>query len=43
MGWLFDLVIDLVSDLVLRRIPAWGCALIVGVLVVAVLLVIWLT
>jgi hypothetical protein len=47
MGWLLELLVEIVggtvADEAARRIPAWGCALIIGVIAVAVLLLVWLT
>jgi hypothetical protein len=45
--WLIELLIDLlgitVFDRVVERMPAWGCALIIGGIALVVLLVVWLT
>ena len=47
MGWLIELLVEIVggtvADEAARRLPAWGCALIIGAIAVVVLLVAWLT
>ena len=46
MGWLLELLVDIVGgtvfDEMARRIPAWGCALIIVTITVAVFLAVWL-
>ena len=47
MGWLLELVVnvvgDLVGDAVARAIGPWGCAAVIALVALAVLLVVWLT